>query len=83
MIGMNFRLKTNITLSLFIGFAILSSITAITQQTQALENTNSSQHMNLGSPFLVEYYQATTGKPDTTNNSISSSFTGTGLKRYN
>ena len=35
--------------------------------------------MNLGNPFLVEHYETTAGKPETTDNSITASFPGEGL----
>jgi hypothetical protein len=76
---MKFLHKNKVTLSLIVGFAILSSITAITHYTHALVSTNSSQYMNLGKPFLVEYYQDSVGKPEITDNNNSASFTGEGI----
>ncbi len=68
------------TLSLFIGFLILSSITTVIQYTPAVYGTNPAQNIDLGNPFLIEHYQTEPWKPETsTNNSISSSFTGKGI----
>ena len=77
---MKFRFENNNTLSLFIGFLIfLPSVATVTQFIQAIDNTNPSQNIDLGKPFLVEHYQTNTGKPENTNNSIFSSFTGKGI----
>jgi hypothetical protein len=68
------------SLSLFIGFLILSSITTVIQYTPAVYGTNPSQNIELGNPFLIEHYQTEPWKPETsTNNNISSSFTGKGI----
>jgi hypothetical protein len=40
---MKFRIKNNSALALIIGFVTLSSMAAITQYTQASDNTNTSQ----------------------------------------
>ncbi len=79
MIELKFRSKNNSALALIIGFVLLYSMTAITQYTQAIDNTNTSQFMNLGNPFLVEHYETMAGKPETIDNSITSSFPGEGL----
>jgi hypothetical protein len=64
---------------LFICFLIIFPFGAIvTQYIHALGSTNPSQNLDLGKPFLVEHYQISTGKPETTNNSIFLSFTGKG-----
>src|SRR4051794_24982775 len=77
---MKFGLKSNNTLSLFIGFLILlPSIATVTQFTRALDSTNLSQNIDLGNPFLVEHYQINSGKPETTNNSIFLNFAGKGI----
>ena len=77
---MKLGLESKNTLSLFIGFLILlPSITTVIQFTRALDNTNPSQNINLGKPFLVEHYQINTGKPENTNNSIFIAFTGKGI----
>jgi hypothetical protein len=77
---MKLGLESNNTLSLFIGFLIfLPSIDTITQYTKALDSNNPSQNMDLGKPFLVEHYQISSGKPETTNNSIFLKFTGNGI----
>ena len=78
---MKFRLKSNNNaLSLFIGFLILFlSIATVTQFTNAIDSTRSSQNINLGNPFLVEHYKINTGKPEATNNSIFLSFAGNGI----
>jgi len=68
------------TLSLLIGFLILlPSIVIVTHYTKALDNTKTSQNIDLGKPFLVEQYQIITGKPETTNNNIFLNFTGKGI----
>jgi|KBSMisStaDraftv2_1062788.scaffolds.fasta_scaffold274846_1 hypothetical protein len=68
------------TLSLLIGFLILlPSIVTVTHYTKALDNTKTSQNIDLGKPFLVEQYQIITGKPETTNNNIFLNFTGKGI----
>jgi len=68
------------TLSLLIGFLILlPSIVTVTHYTKALDNTKTSQNIDLGKPFLVERYQINTGKPETTNNNIFLNFTGKGI----
>ena len=68
------------TLSLLIGFLILlPSIVTVTHYTKALDNTKTSQNIDLGKPFLVEQYQINTGKPETTNNNIFLNFTGKGI----
>ncbi len=72
--------ESNNALSLFIGFLIFfSSIATVTQFSQGLDSTNPSQNIDLGKPFLVEHYQISTGKPETTNNSIFLNFTGKGI----
>jgi hypothetical protein len=76
---LKFVIKINYNLSLIIGFLILFSIATVTQYTLALDSTNTSQNIELGKPFLVEQYQISTGKPETTNNSIFLSFTGKGI----
>jgi len=80
---MKFRIKNTNTFTLIIGFVLLSSMAAVTQYTQALDNgldnTNFSQDVYLGAPFQVQHYQTEPGKPEITNNSIFSSFTGEGI----
>jgi hypothetical protein len=75
---MKFRTKNNNALILIIGFVTLSSMAAITQYTLAIDNTNPSQFMDLGNPLLVQHYHDTAGKPETTDNNTSASFTGEG-----
>ena len=75
---MKFRIKTTNTFTLIIGFVLFSSMVTATQYTQALDNTNLSQDVDLGVPFHVQHYQTEPGKPGITNNTIFSSFTGEG-----
>ena len=58
---------------------LLPSIVTVTHYTKALDNTKTSQNIDLGKPFLVEQYQINTGKPETTNNNIFLNFTGKGI----
>jgi hypothetical protein len=77
---MKLGLESKNTLSLLIGFLILlPSIVTVIHYTQALDNTNISQNIDLGKPFLVEQYQINTGKPETANKSIFLNFTGKGI----
>lgn len=68
----------NNILFLFIGFMMLPAIAMITQYTHAVDSIKPSQAMNLGTPFFVEHYQGTASKPESTNKSISSSFSANG-----
>ena len=76
---MKFRIKTTNTFTLIIGFLLLSSMVTVVQYTQALDNTNLSQDLDLGVPFHVQHYQTEPGKPGIANNTIFSSFTGEGI----
>ena len=53
---MKFMMKNNYVLTLIGGLVTLSSLATISQYTQALDNTNPSQVVNLGKPFLVAHY---------------------------
>jgi len=66
-------------LTLIVGLVTLSSLGTISHYTQALDNTNPSQVVNLGKPFLVQHYETTPEEPETANSSISTDFTGEGI----
>ena len=76
---MKFRIKISTAFTLIIGFALFSSMATFMQHTQALDNTNLSQDVDLGVPFHVQHYQTEPEKPGITNNTIFSNFTGEGL----
>ncbi|MDF0681428.1 MAG: hypothetical protein P0116_10745 [Candidatus Nitrosocosmicus sp.] len=72
-------MKNNYVLALILGLVTLPSLATISQCAQAFDNTNPSQVVNLGKPFLVEHYQTTPEEPETANTSISADFTGEGI----
>ena len=67
---MNFIMINTYVLTLIVGLVTLSSLATISQYTQALDNTNPSQVVNLGKPFLVQHYETTPEEPETANSSI-------------
>ena len=71
----------NIVLALVFGFVTLSSITTFVDGTIASNNTESSdsEAIDLGNPFFVQQYQTDVEKPETTNMSLTESFTGKGV----
>ena len=76
---MNFIMINTYVLTLIVGLVTLSSLGTISHYTQALDNTNPSQVVNLGKPFLVQHYETTPEEPETANSSISTDFTGEGI----
>lgn len=74
------RRSYNVLLILVIGFVIsFSMAVANSLYIRAFDDANFTNSLNLGKPFVVEIYQSSGGKPESTDYGIYSDFAGKGI----